>query len=162
MSNVELLDCPVCYETKEIKEFFALKCCLNFLCKSCEPHVRETHGDTLPGHHDRFLRCPLCRQMETVPFSLASQLIGGVGNVRGNFAELSFNMIPNFEFTPAQMDQRDGWELRQLILMQQTRRNMEMAHREQRIQQERERLQREEEDREMFLAFVEEMEEAIA
>jgi Na+/phosphate symporter len=97
--------------------------------------------------------------METVPFSLASQLIG----VPRNFEELSFNMTPNFELTPAQMDQRDGNELRQLILMQQTRKNMEMTHREQRIQRlQREERQREiEREREVMLSFLEEIEEAI-
>ena len=159
MSKIECLDCPVCYETKERKEFFSLKCCGNFLCKSCEPRVRETHSETLPGHHDRFIRCPLCREIEAVPFSLASQLMGT--NVRGIFAELSFNMIPNFELTPEGQNLRDGWELRNLILMQQTRRTMEVEEREQRIQRQRERLQQEEVEREILQAFLEELEEAI-
>jgi len=82
-------------------------------------------------------------------------------NVRGIFAELSFNMIPNFELTPEGQNLRDGWELRNLILMQQTRRTMEVEEREQRIQRQRERLQQEEVEREIFQAFLEEIEEAI-
>jgi hypothetical protein len=157
MSQTELFDCPVCYENKERKELFSLKCCGNFICKSCEPLVRETHSKTLPSHDDRFIRCPLCREMEAVPFSLATRLIDR--SIPRNFQELSFEMSPNFDYTPAEQDRRDGNELRQLIIQQQTRRALEVSHREQRIQEERQRLQRQERD--IIEAFLEEMEEAI-
>jgi hypothetical protein len=89
--------------------------------------------------------------METVPFSLASQLIG----VPRNLEELSFNMTPNFHLTPVQQDQRDGNELHEIINRQQFRRALEASQRE-----ERQRLQRQQEEDEIE-AYREEMEEAI-
>jgi len=141
MLQQELLDCPVCYETKEKKDFFPLKCCGNCLCKSCEPQVRSKHGDSLPGHpNHRFIRCPLCRQMESVPFELVTQLISR--NVPRNIHEFSLDMAPNFQLNPEQQNQRDRQERDRLIELHERRRIIERQERERRIQRERERLQR--------------------
>ena len=132
----QLLDCAICLETKEKKDFFPLKCCTVSLCKQCEPTVRQTHSATLPGHPNHlFIRCPLCRQMETVSFELATQLVS-----RNN--EFSLDWSPNFQLTPEQQNQRNAVEIHLFVEMQQRRQVLERDTREQRIQQERERLQR--------------------
>jgi len=141
MLQQPLLDCAICLETKEKKDFFLLKCCGNSLCNQCEPQLRETHSWPLPGHQDhRFIRCPLCRQMESVPFELATQLVSM--NLRRNLQEFSLNMTPNFNLTPYEQAQRNAREIHQFSEIQQTRQLQETQERERRIQQERERLQR--------------------
>lgn len=136
----ELLDCPICYEKKEKKDFFPLKCCGNSLCNQCEPQVRQTHSAPLPGHPNHlFIRCPLCREMESVPFDLATQLVST--NFRRNFQEFYINMSPGFHLTPEQQFQRNGREIRALVELQQRRQLLEREERERRIQQERERIQ---------------------
>jgi len=136
----ELLDCPICYEKKEKKDFFPLKCCGNCLCNQCEPQVRQTHSAPLPGHPNHlFIRCPLCREMESVPFDLATRLVST--NFRRNFQEFYINMSPGFHLTPEQQFQRNGSEIRALVELQQRRQLLEREERERRIQQERERLQ---------------------
>ena len=149
MSQQPLLDCPVCLETKEKKDFLPLKCCGNFLCKQCERPVRVTHGVTLPGHQEhRFIRCPLCRQMESVSFEFVTALMTEtlVSRVPRNPQEFSINTTPQFHLTPHQQAQRDAHELHQLVILQQRRQVQERQNREHRIQQERERIQRQEQE----------------
>lgn len=124
-----------------------MKCCTISLCKSCEPQVRQTHGCALPGHQERrYIRCPLCRQMEPVPFDSVVNFITELlaSRVPRNIQEFSINPTPNFNLTPRQQQERDVQELNQLVNLQQRREALETQERERRIQQERERLQRQE------------------
>jgi len=123
MSQQPLVECPVCWENKEKKDSFPLKCCGNFLCKSCETLIREKNGHLLPNNNYRFICCPLCRQMEAVSFQLASQISR---NVSRNYQEFSFYMAPpNYELTPEQQNQRNVREIHQLIELQKRREMLE-------------------------------------
>jgi len=138
MSQQQLLDCPVCLETKEKKDFFPLKCCGNSLCKSCESDMREKNCHLLPNSNYRFICCPLCREMESVSFQVAQSISD---TFRRNFQEFYINMAPGFHLTPEQQNQRNVREIHRLVDMQQQREILERENREQRIQQERYRLQ---------------------
>jgi len=138
MSQQPLLDCPVCLETKEKKDFFPLKCCGNSLCKSCESDMREKNCHLLPNSNYRFICCPLCREMESVSFQVAQSIST---NFRRNFQEFYINMAPGFHLTPEQQKRRNVEEIHRFVEMQQRREILETDDREQRIQQERYRLQ---------------------
>jgi hypothetical protein len=128
MSQI-MLECPVCLETKEKKDFMSLKCCDNTLCKSCEPNVRIRHGNYLPGHTDhRFIRCPLCRQMEMVPFDLVCELLVTRNmhrNLHWNLQDFSINFTPDHTMSIEQQNQRDRDDLHRFINLQEQRRTQE-------------------------------------
>ena len=149
-----MLECPVCLETKEKKEFMALKCCDNTLCKTCEPIIRVRHGNYLPGHTGhRFIRCPLCRQMEMVSFDLVCELLVPRIFPRilpRNVQDFSINFTPDHTLTLEQQNQRDRDELHRFINLQEQRRIQERIMREEleRIRQEdQERIRQEDQER---------------